>query len=1145
MSLQVREFYKNKTLFLTGCTGFVGKVLLYKLIQTSEPKIIYLMIRGRKGMTVEQRLEKEIYQSKMFLMQNEEFIKKARSMIRAVEADITEDFLFTGDKAKENRQLLANEIDVIIHCAAVVSFFERLDIAINMNVWGTMRVLRFAHECKRLCVFNYISTMYANSHQQNGSTVYEKLYTVQLPNNEDIEAFCKRVSGSSDSEIERIQKDTVRPLGFPNTYTFTKNMTERLVDRYRGNLSVCICRPSIVGSSYRDPVPGWVDTVSAAGGIYFFMGLGYTTVMWLDDDAISDQIPVDYVCNGIIAACVETANTKDFKIFALGSSNINPVTWGEGHRQVLRYFQTHRPKKSKIRAHTKIIKRKNAYKTHFLLDNAWSNKLYSAYAKTFGSKEALTKSELLSKMEAHTLKINKNYSFFCTHSWRFDNSNYEKLRLSMDQVEQDLFLMDLKKIDWHFFFSYFCWGLHTYIMGEKPSSPFDTNIVDKDDRHPGPLNSLSDVNFAINAKSSFLNKRSKQELQKLVLSSSLVRKEIQEESTRTKKSISEIEAKAKEITEGMFADPSPNHVRTLSYLLRKIWRRLYDQIIVDEKQVLNLKKIQKDPKSGSIIFIPTHRSYIDFLIISYVFFTYDLPMPHIAAGEDFLGMFLVRDLFRYSGAFFLRRSFTDDSLYKSIFQEYVQQLLSDGCPLEFFVEGTRSRAGKTLQPKLGLLNIIAETLLSDRISNVTIVPINISYERILESEAYSRELRGESKTKESLSNLIKARNVINKKYGDIYINFSDPINLKDYIEKERRELNCPTFDPRANSQDKFQLVRDLGYNITYSLNRAAVIMPTSIVATLLLRNREGLGKDELIEKVISIKNIISQKGGRVHWNYQVSDTVNVERSLQLLGNVILTSDSVIEPNVRKEKEWERYILLGNTRNGLLHFFVSEAILSTAHHSVESESVSRLSLLQRAEFLRNLLHVEFIYHSDDRVNEQELESTLASMIKRGYFVESQGQISVPTEGMEMYSLFCSMLWSFIDTYWIAATTILALNGNAIEPSMLLGRVHWLCEKLYRDGKILFYETSSMDTVKNTIQTFLNSQILKRIVKNGKPVYEVVPSQNDLSDLCDRIKQFRTEKSRYKSVGLSQGRLSQAELTIRQRIKNKLKQMRSNL
>eukprot|EP00818_Percolomonas_sp_WS_P008727 CAMPEP_0117435514 /NCGR_PEP_ID=MMETSP0759-20121206/522_1 /TAXON_ID=63605 /ORGANISM="Percolomonas cosmopolitus, Strain WS" /LENGTH=1144 /DNA_ID=CAMNT_0005227067 /DNA_START=6 /DNA_END=3442 /DNA_ORIENTATION=- len=1140
-SLNIRQYYNNKTLFLTGCTGFVGKVLLYKLVGTTTPKCIYLTIRSKKGTTIEQRLEKEIFQSKMFQSQDASFLNAARRLIKPVEADITDDFLFTGPQAKASREKLAQEVEVVIHCAATVSFFERLDIAINLNVYGTMK--KFARECRKLNIFNYISTMFSNSNQPNRSTIYERLYTAQLPNGEDIEAFCKRVRGLSPEEVSKVQKEYLKTLGFPNTYTFTKNMSERLVERTRNGMSVCICRPSIVGASYRDPVPGWVDTVSAAGAIYFFIGLGVTSVMWLDEDAVTDQIPVDYVCNAIIAASADTANTGDFRVFALGSSDKNPVTWGEAHKKVLRYFQSHPPKKSKWRATTSIIRDKNAYITQFMLDHTWMNRAYGTFIrKITGSKKHQDAHQILEKRERQTLMVNRNFSFFCTHGWRFDNSNLERVRLSLSPEEQDIYLMDLKKIDWNNFFAYFCWGLHTFVMGENPAPPFDTNIVDKDDKHPGSV--ITDVNFAYYTKSSFKNKRPKAEVQRDVLASTNVQNEIRNEAGRTKKPYSEIEQRAREITAGMFADPSLGYVKSFSYLLRKIWRRLYYQIVVDDDQVERLRKLQADPKTGPIVFIPTHRSYIDFLIMSYVFFAYDLPMPHIAAGEDFLNMFLVRDLFRYSGAFFLRRSFSDDPLYKSIFQEYVEQLLTEGCPLEFFVEGTRSRAGKTLQPKLGLLSIIANAHLSGKLHNVTIVPINISYERILESEAYSRELQGNSKTKESLTNLLKARNVIKNKYGDIYIKFASPISLRDYIEQEKHMHNSG-FDPKHNADDKMHLVRDLGYRITYSLNEASVIMPTSIVSTLMLRYREGLGKDELIEKVLWLKDLIKERGGRVHWDAQKSDVFNVNRSIQLLGNVLFDSKAVVEPNVRKEKEWDRYIQMGNARNGLLHVFVREAIIATAHHSVGDNDVPRATLVSRAEFLRNVLHVEFIYRPDDRTSEEDLVETLNEMIKRGILRESNGNIQANSEAHEMYTLLCSMMWSFVDAYWIAAMTLVSLKSKTIEAGMLLGRIHWLCEKLYKSNEILFYECSSMDTVKNTVQTFINSKVLRRVKKDNRIFYEVVPSSNDLNTLCDRIRQFRTEESQYRQE-MGHGPLaSLGKEPLKDRLKSKWRQIRANL
>lgn len=223
---------------------------------------------------------------------------------------------------------------------------------------------------------------------------------------------------------------------------------------------------------------------------------------------------------------------------------------------------------------------------------------------------------------------------------------------------------------------------------------------------------------------------------------------------------------------------------------------------------------------GPVIIVPTHKSYIDFLIVSFVLFAYDIPVPHIAAGEDFLGLSFVATLLRKGGAFFLRRTFRGDVLYNAIFTEYVQQLIGQGLPFEFFIEGTRSRSGKLLQPKLGLVSIINDKFfegdygaylgsiaslshaLTRLLEEISYVPITLNYERLIEAVAYARELLGESKKKESLENLLKARSVLAEDFGRISLKVGKPISLRKCAKVNRKsdrkipesQFRCLTVD---------------------------------------------------------------------------------------------------------------------------------------------------------------------------------------------------------------------------------------------------------------------------------------------------------------------------------------------------------------
>ena len=191
----------------------------------------------------------------------------------------------------------------------------------------------------------------------------------------------------------------------------------------------------------------------------------------------------------------------------------------------------------------------------------------------------------------------------------------------------------------------------------------------------------------------------------------------------------------------------------------------------------------------AVILIPSHRSYMDFLVVSYLMYMWGMPVPHICAGEDFLRLSFISNMLRGSGAFFMRRSFKGDQLYASLFREYSRLLATDGRVIEFFIEGSRSRMGKTLSPKVGILKIMMESLLEavqtgdKEFVDVVFVPVSLSYDKILEGGLYTRELTGEKKPPETLSNLFSAASVLKNKFGTLNVTVGKPISLAEYIIK--------------------------------------------------------------------------------------------------------------------------------------------------------------------------------------------------------------------------------------------------------------------------------------------------------------------------------------------------------------------------
>ncbi|KAI6240068.1 PlsC domain-containing protein [Aphelenchoides fujianensis] len=216
------------------------------------------------------------------------------------------------------------------------------------------------------------------------------------------------------------------------------------------------------------------------------------------------------------------------------------------------------------------------------------------------------------------------------------------------------------------------------------------------------------------------------------------------ESNRSEK---EVHAEAKAIMDNMAHSFNLPSTKAVGYLVLKCLRRLLDKVMVNMEA---LRKIRKLSHNNPVVFMPTHRTYVDFLLISLLCYDQDLRLPAICAGADFLTSKFVGEALRRCGAFFIRRSFGSDRLYWTLFTEYVQShIVHNEAPIEFFVEGQRSRTSKSLYPKFGLVQVIAEPFLRSQVYDTLVVPVTINYDRLLESFLYGRELLGAPKPKEN------------------------------------------------------------------------------------------------------------------------------------------------------------------------------------------------------------------------------------------------------------------------------------------------------------------------------------------------------------------------------------------------------------
>ncbi|KAF4803991.1 putative fatty acyl-CoA reductase [Turdus rufiventris] len=316
--VSIPEYYEGKIILLTGATGFVGKVLLEKLLRSCpKVKAVYVLVRKKAKQTAEARIE-EITSSKLFDRLREEQ-PDFKEKIIVVESELTQPELDLSNPIKEE---FIECINIIFHCAATVRFNETLRDAVQLNVVATQQLLSLAQRMKNLEVFMHVSTAYAYC---NRKQIEEVVYPPPV----DPKKLIDSLEWMDDDLVNDI---TPKLLGKrPNTYTYTKALAESVVQQEGAKLNIAIVRPSIIGASWKEPFPGWIDNFNGPSGIFIAAGKGILRTMRASNDALADLVPIDVVVNTTLAAAWYSAINRPGKVMVYNctTGGTNPFHWSE------------------------------------------------------------------------------------------------------------------------------------------------------------------------------------------------------------------------------------------------------------------------------------------------------------------------------------------------------------------------------------------------------------------------------------------------------------------------------------------------------------------------------------------------------------------------------------------------------------------------------------------------------------------------------------------------------------------------------------------------------------------------------------------------------------------------------------------------
>jgi glycerol-3-phosphate O-acyltransferase len=464
----------------------------------------------------------------------------------------------------------------------------------------------------------------------------------------------------------------------------------------------------------------------------------------------------------------------------------------------------------------------------------------------------------------------------------------------------------------------------------------------------------------------------------------------------------------------------------LAYLLKRIWPRVFSGL-----EIRGLDAVVACLRQHPIVLVPCHRSHIDYLVLSWIFHQHFLSPPHIAAGKN-LSFWPLGPLFRGAGAFFIRRSFEGNPLYKLVFRNYLSFLIREGYTQEFFIEGGRTRTGKMLAPKLGMLSAIVNAFSQGGRDDLYLVPVSIHYGRIVEEESYKRELTGEEKERESLRSLLRARSILRQRYGTVHVTFAQPISLSDALaeRKERWLANAGEPPSEAVAEETREFVQTLGVRLVREVNAVTVAGATSVSATALLAAPDqAVRVHEFLAAAGILVDLLRVQG--VHFTASLQRNVAGEfrESMVWLGSQGLVqrlSDAGTEVLCVSP---DKRVNLDFYKNNIIHFFlltslVSRALLRGVHETALRDEVWWWLDLYRREFAL----------PDAEAFERELFRVRKYLRDRGALVDGRG-----VAGHPILRTTAGIVENFRQAYRTVARTLAGESEWPVTEKAALARI----------------------------------------------------------------------------------------------------------
>jgi glycerol-3-phosphate O-acyltransferase len=544
------------------------------------------------------------------------------------------------------------------------------------------------------------------------------------------------------------------------------------------------------------------------------------------------------------------------------------------------------------------------------------------------------------------------------------------------------------------------------------------------------------------------------------------------------------ESKARKYAREIAADTTYPVIRLFEILLSRLWKRLFAKVHVN-----NVEQLKKLSESAEIVFVPNHRSHVDYLLIGYHLYANGLANPHTAAGIN-LNFWPVGPLLRRGGGFFLRRRLGGNRLYVAVFNEYIHTLVTHGHSIAFFPEGGRSRVGTLLDPKTGMLSMIVQSFVRMPIRPLVFVPVYIGYDKVIEVRSYLKELAGSKKRNESMGQLVKATKILSENYGNAYLNFGEPIFLERYLTE-----HWPDWTSHVGSlKQEFpsDMVLELGEACLREINRSAVVSPVSLVTLILLSTSKVAMAESDVLRFGEI--LLTMVRSKLYSERAVVKFESLQKELpevQRLGTFarLASEDGDILYLDEMQKSIGSYY-----KNNILHLFALPSLIS--RFFLESDQINVRDLQTGIKLLYPFIKDELYLAWNEGQLEDAATRHIEYMVSVGLLSLSGGGQVVESSHSAELRIMARFLGFSLDKYAIMMLVLTRAEGGRITKEIFEERCQKLAQKISLLAGLSEEEASRTFVFKNCTAT------LRRLRYIHSTADEFIVN----ADLADKAKPF---------------------------------------